>query len=140
MTEPDKTQTTGRGGKPAETSAAASRWFSDGRRRLVDLPRGPKRAVLVVSDFALMSLALWLALSLRLSTFYVPPSIELAAILSAAPIIGILTFFRMGLYRLVTRFISARGTVRLLLAVAVATVSWALMVFMAGHALTGVPR
>jgi FlaA1/EpsC-like NDP-sugar epimerase len=112
----------------------------EARRRLVDLPRGPKRLILVLNDFLLMSLALWLALSLRLSILYVPKSIDLAAILAAAPIIGVLTFFRMGLYRLVTRFISARGTLQILAAVAIATLCWSLMVFMAGQAVTGVPR
>ena len=102
----------------------------DVRRRLVNLPRGPKRVILVSSDFALLSSALWLALSLRLSTPYMPKSMELAAILAAAPLIGVLTFARMGLYRLVTRFISARGTVQILIAVAVATLCWTLLVFM----------
>ena len=110
------------------------------RRRLVDLARGPKRVILVVNDFLLLSFALWLALSLRLSVFYFPRSLDLAAILAAAPIIGVLTFIRFGLYRLVTRFISARGTVQILAAVAIATLCWTLMVFMAGQALTGVPR
>ena len=110
------------------------------RQRLVDLPRGPKRAILVVSDLLLLSLALWLALSRRLSVLYWPKSIALAAILAAGPVIGVGTFAQMGLYRLVTRFISARGTVRILLAVAVATLCWTLLVFMAGQALVGVPR
>ena len=48
----------------------------DARRRLVDLPRGLKRVLLVASDAALLSIALWLSLSLRLSTFYWPKSLE----------------------------------------------------------------
>ena len=56
----------------------------DPRRRLVDLARGPKRVILVVNDFLLLSFALWLALSLRLSVFYLPRSLDLAAILAAA--------------------------------------------------------
>jgi FlaA1/EpsC-like NDP-sugar epimerase len=117
-----------------------SRKQMDARRQLVDLARGPKRLILVLNDFLLLSLALWLALSLRLSVLYVPRSVDLAAILAAAPIIGVLTFIRFGLYRLVTRFISARGTLQILAAVAIATLCWTLMVFMAGQALTGVPR
>lgn len=112
----------------------------DLRRALVDLPRGPKRVVLVLSDFLLLSMALWLALSLRLSTPYWPKTLELAALLAAAPLIGVVTFARLGLYRLVTRFISARGTVQIFVAVAVATMCWILLVFMTGQALIGVPR
>ena len=135
MTEPAQSSDTGQ--RPID---AASHWSVNARRRLVDLSRGPKRLILVVSDFLLFSLALWLALSLRLSTFYSPKSIDLAAILAAAPIIGVLTFVRMGLYRLVTRFISARGTIQIFIAVAVATLCWTLVVFLAGQALIGVPR
>ena len=131
---------------PAESDRATTKLASfsrlqmDARRQLVDLARGPKRLILVLNDFLLLSFALWLALSLRLSVLYVPRSLDLAAILAAAPIIGVLTFIRMGLYRLVTRFISARGTLQILAAVAIATLCWALMVFMAGQAVTGVPR
>ena len=57
----------------ADLPALPARALPDGapafdvRRRLVDLPRGPKRLILVSSDFALLTIALWLALSLRLS-------------------------------------------------------------------------
>ena len=112
----------------------------DVRRGLVDLSRGPKRIILLGNDLVLLTLALWLALSLRLGVFYVPNSLHIAAILAAAPLIGVLVFARMGLYRLVTRFISARGSVRILAAVAVATMCWALWVYMAGQAVIGVPR
>ena len=56
-------------------------------------------------------LALWLAMSLRLGEPYVPPSWELFLIFCAAPAIGVATFFQLGLYRLVTRFIGGQGAV-----------------------------
>jgi FlaA1/EpsC-like NDP-sugar epimerase len=114
--------------------------FVELRRRLVALPRGPKRALLVLNDVVLLSFALWLALTLRLSTFYVPSDLTLLLILASAPLIGIVTFQRMGLYRLVTRFISARGTMRLFVAVGLAVLLWALLVLMSGYALLSVPR
>jgi FlaA1/EpsC-like NDP-sugar epimerase len=115
-------------------------WLSTARRRLVDLPRRPKRALLVLNDLALLSLALWLALSLRLSTFYWPASLELSAVLAAAPLIGVATFYRMSLYRMVTRFIGGRGSTRIFVAVGLATMLWALLVLMSGQAMAGVPR
>ena len=110
------------------------------RRWLVDLPRRPKRVLLVLNDFGLLALALWLALSLRLSTFYAPTTLQLALLLAAAPAIGIATFFQMGLYRLVTRFISSRGTMRIFIAVGMAVLFWAMVVLMSGQAMAGVPR
>ena len=63
--------------------ASPGRLAFDARRLLVDLSRGPKRLVLVSSDLVLLSLALWLSLSLRLSTPYWPKSAFLATILAS---------------------------------------------------------
>ena len=100
--------------------------------RLIELPRLVKRGVLVCNDFLLLSLALWLALSLRFSTFFVPPDKTFALLMLAAPLIGVATFAAFGLYRLVTRFISPRGTVRIFIAVGLAVLLWALVLLMAG--------
>ena len=69
------------------------------------LNRYPKRAILAVNDFILFNLALWLAMSLRVGELFVPPTWEMFLVLSAAPFIGVATFFQMGVYRIVTRFI-----------------------------------
>ena len=99
---------------------------------LIVLPRLVKRAVLIANDFLLLALALWLSLALRLSTLFVPPDRRFALLMLAAPLIGIATFAAFGLYRLVTRFISARGTVRIFIAVGLAVLIWALLLLMTG--------
>ncbi len=43
------------------------------RSRLLELPRLNKRVILVALDFLLLSLALWISISLRYNTTYVPP-------------------------------------------------------------------
>ncbi len=101
------------------------------RQRLLELPRGPKRALLIINDFLLLSLALWAGFSLRLSTFYVPPTVEFALLLGAAPLIGVITFNTLGLYRLVTRYIGPAGARRIILAVGLAVTIWALLVLLA---------
>ncbi|MEZ5910695.1 MAG: nucleoside-diphosphate sugar epimerase/dehydratase [Hyphomicrobiaceae bacterium] len=108
------------------------------RGQLVGMARWPKRVLLLLSDFALLTLALWLSLCFRLNTIYVPPSTDMALVLAMAPAIGIVTFYGLGLYRLVTRYIGQKGTIRILLAVGLATLLWALAVLMSG--VTGVPR
>src|SRR5262249_60963602 len=77
--------------------------------RLIGLGRYPKRVILGVSDFLVLGLALWIAMSARLGELYVWPSWDLFLIFCAAPAIGVATFFRLGLYRLVTPFIIGSG-------------------------------
>jgi FlaA1/EpsC-like NDP-sugar epimerase len=97
-------------------------------RWLISLPRRPKRAILIANDLIAFSLALWLGYSLRLNTYYQPPNDSFLWVLLAAPLIGIATFYALGLYKLVTRFIGPGGTVRLLGASALATLLWVLFV------------
>ena len=107
------------------------RALADWRKRLVVLPRGPKRALLMINDFVLLSLALWAGFALRLNVLYVPPDWSFAIILMAAPVIGVVTFNFFGLYRLVTRYIGAKGARRIFLAVGLAVMIWALLVQLA---------
>lgn len=93
------------------------RWF-------IGLPRYNKRILLFLNDFMALCLALWLAFSARLGELYWPGTTEFGLALLAAPIIGIVTFHRLGLYKLVTRFIGPGGTMRLVAAVALAVLIW----------------
>jgi FlaA1/EpsC-like NDP-sugar epimerase len=106
--------------------------------RLIGLGRYPKRTILAITDLLLLGLALWLALSLRLGELYVARSWEFALIFCAAPVIGVATFFQLGLYRLVTRYIGARGTGLIVVAVGLSALFWALLVQLSG--IPGVPR
>jgi FlaA1/EpsC-like NDP-sugar epimerase len=118
--------------------ASLSEHFSQLRTRLVGLPRFQKRLALVLSDLVLLSLALWLALSFRYARFYVPDTIGLALVLAAAPLIGVSTLIYGGVYRVVTRYIGATGTTRVLLYLGLSVLFWALFVLLSG--ITGVPR
>jgi FlaA1/EpsC-like NDP-sugar epimerase len=105
---------------------------------LVGLGRYPKRAILAVTDAIVLGLALWLALSLRLGELYVAPAWEFTLIFCAAPLVGVITFFQLGLYRLVTRYIGARGAGLIVVSVGLSALFWALLVLLSG--VPGVPR
>ena len=87
---------------------------------LIERPRWFKRAVLIVNDLVLLSLAVWAAYTLRLSRLYVPDSLEKWLVIAAAPVIGVAVFHMRGLYKLVTRFIGPEGTTRIYIAVLIA--------------------
>jgi FlaA1/EpsC-like NDP-sugar epimerase len=106
--------------------------------RLIDLGRYQKRTILAVTDVVSLSLALWLAMSLRLGEFYIAPTWPLTLIFWAAPVIGVATFFHFGLYRLVTRFMGGEGAALILVAVGFSALIWSLAVLLSGVA--GVPR
>jgi FlaA1/EpsC-like NDP-sugar epimerase len=105
---------------------------------LIERPRWFKRTLLIINDFAVLTIALWSAYSLRLSQFYVPETIPILLLMLAAPVLGVLVFYWRGLYKLVTRFIGPEGTTRIYIAVAIAAVLWALVVLMSG--IQGQPR
>jgi FlaA1/EpsC-like NDP-sugar epimerase len=108
------------------------------RSWLVELPRYFKRAVLALIDFLLTSAALWAALSIRYGEYFIPTSLGQLSLLLTGPLITLLVLWRIGLYRLVTRFIGYRGTLQIALGVGFAVLIWSLVVFMVGQ--LGVPR
>ena len=99
---------------------------------LIERPRWFKRTVLIFNDLLLLTLALWVAYSLRLSQLYVPDTQPKILLMASAPLIGVAVFHLRGLYKLVTRFIGPEGTTKIYLAVIIATVAWALVVYMSG--------
>jgi len=105
---------------------------------LIGLPRVVKRVLLVINDVALITLALWVSLSLRYNQLYVPPSSELTLLYAAAPAITVGVFAYGGLYRIVTRYIGHRGTYRIVGCMTVSVLLWALLLLMSG--VEGVPR
>ena len=68
---------------------------------LIERPRWFKRTLLIANDFALLSLAIWAAYTLRLSRPYVPASAEKWILLIAAPVIGVFVFLLGLLFLLV---------------------------------------
>src|SRR6185503_20646457 len=72
-----------------------------------------------------------------LGEFYVPPSLALFLIFCAAPAIGVATFFQLGLYRLVTRYIGGQGAVLIPVAVGLSALVWSLLVLLSGVQASG---
>jgi FlaA1/EpsC-like NDP-sugar epimerase len=107
-------------------------------RALVGLGRYQKRVILAISDLCVLGLAMWLAMSLRLGELYLAPTWQLFLIFCVAPVIGVATFFQLGLYRLVTRYIGGQGAVLIPVAVGLSALFWALAVLLSG--VSGVPR
>lgn len=99
---------------------------------LIERPRWFKRTLIILNDLVLLTLALWLAYSLRWSQLYVPFTFAHWMLFAAAPIIGVITFHLRGLYKLVTRYIGPEGTTRIYIAVIIAVLGWAAVVLMAG--------
>lgn len=108
------------------------------RRSVIGLPRHTKRLVLVIGDFLLISVALWLLVSLRLGEYYWPDLWQQGLLFLLAPILAVLIFANFGLYRVVTRFIGLRGFVQIFLLMGLSVLIWALVVFMFGQ--LGYPR
>jgi FlaA1/EpsC-like NDP-sugar epimerase len=100
--------------------------------RLVALGRYQKRVILAVSDFVMLSFALWLAMSARLGELYIAPSWGLFLVFCAAPTIGVATFFQLGLYRLVTRYMGGQAAVLIPVAVGLSALGWVLLVLLSG--------
>lgn len=108
------------------------------RNRLLELPRIYKRVILAALDFVLLSFALWLSISLRYSTIYLPPSWEAAVLFAAAPVIGVATFAFCRLYKHVTRYLGYRAHSHIVGCVWLSVLIWSLFVFMGGQ--YGMPR
>lgn len=108
------------------------------RERLISLPRWAKSALLISNDFLLLSFALWTAYSLRLNALFIPHDRVTLILVLLAPIIGVVTFYYRGLYRLVTRYFHDEAAGRIYITIFLAVLVWALTLFLIG--LPGVPR
>lgn len=102
------------------------------------MPRWAKRGLLIANDFILLTFALWAAYSLRLNSIYVPPDSVSLILFLLAPVIGIVTFYSRGLYRLVTRYFQQEAAGRIYVTIFLAVLVWALTLFLIG--VPGVPR
>lgn len=102
----------------------------DARATLVDWPRAAKRVLLSSSDFLLLLCAVWLAFSLRWGRNYWPDNWRMVTVFLGAPALGLLFLWWLGLYRTATRFMRSEDAARMYLAVGLAVLTWALLVFM----------
>jgi len=80
-------------------------------KQLLYLPRFQKRLVSTLTDSICLPFAIWLALSLRLDSFYITndPSVWAAAFVTVLS--SVFVFARLGLYRAVIRYMSNHAMV-----------------------------
>ncbi|MDO8311277.1 MAG: hypothetical protein Q7T25_04990, partial [Sideroxyarcus sp.] len=76
--------------------------------RLEALPRGGKQLLMFCSDALGLTVALWLAFSVRLETIYIPAQNHLW-LFFIGPILATPIFVRLGLYRAIVRFLGAQA-------------------------------
>ena len=72
----------------------------------LNLPRYQKRVLSVIADSLFIPLSLWLAVCIRLETFYIPSNSLALLSFSATLLVTIGVFIRLGLYRAVIRYLS----------------------------------
>ena len=94
--------------------------------------------IIAVSDFLLLSFALWFAVTLRYNELYFPTSFEAALLFLSGPLITVATFFLLRLYKFVTRYLGPRAHSRIIGGIWLSVLVWSLLVFMFGQ--YGIPR
>ena len=99
------------------------------RNFLNGLPRGWKQAILIVYDAAALIAVLWLSYNLRLGLYRTEGVHHL--LMATAPIVAIPVFIRFGLYRAVIRYLPDRALWTIVQAMAVATLLWVFLLFLA---------
>ncbi|WP_299178349.1 nucleoside-diphosphate sugar epimerase/dehydratase [uncultured Neptuniibacter sp.] len=78
--------------------------------RVLTLGRQYKKVIMVLADLLFLPLALWSGYALRLAEWWPSSYLEPALILFVmTPLLGVLIFMRLGLYRAVVRFMGAQA-------------------------------
>ncbi|AUZ84032.1 polysaccharide biosynthesis protein [Methylophaga nitratireducenticrescens] len=102
-------------------------------------PRTTKRILSIFIDYVVVMLVLWIAFSLRLSTWYEPPVSQLW-LFFLAPLIAIPIFIKLGLYRAIVRYIGLDALWTIFKAISLFTVIFATVVVLSGPYAGLVPR
>lgn len=114
-------------------------FFSGLNNWFLSRPRPVKRLITVSVDYLAVMLALWLAFSLRLSTFFIPPQHQWWLFL-VAPLLAIPIFVKFGLYRAVIRYIGMDALWAILKAILLYTLLLMMVVVLARDMAGVVPR
>jgi FlaA1/EpsC-like NDP-sugar epimerase len=105
--------------------------------RLLTLPRGRKRWLMIGADLLLLSAALWGAYAMRFAQILPELMFDVWWFFPVTALIGVLIFSRLGLYRTVVRFMGTRA----IWSVAAGVSLLALLMFSASELLQmGIPR
>lgn len=109
-------------------------------KKLVDLSRPIKQSLMLLTDIALLILAVWAAYCLRLGEMFVP-NLGQFILIVAAPVIAVPVFLKMGLYRSVIRYLGEQALWSVFKGVSLASLLWAALAFMTQMTgVEGVPR
>jgi len=106
-------------------------------RNIVGLHRRQKQLIVLLLDFILINLSLWLAFSVRLGHWFMP-SEQLLLVMAIAPVVAVPIFIRFGLYRAVVRYIGLKALWTIVKAISLYALIWGILGFMA--AVEGIPR
>lgn len=118
--------------KQSAVFTSLGQWFLARSRKV-------KRIISIAVDTFAVSAALWLAFSLRLGEFYLPPTQQLWIFL-LAPAIAVPVFIKFGLYRAVIRYIGIDALWAISRAVVLFTLIFSVIVLIAGDWSGRVPR
>jgi UDP-N-acetylglucosamine 4,6-dehydratase len=90
---------------------------------IFDISRNKKQALMVVTDFFLVILSLWLAFALRLSEWFWPSESQLWLFI-LGPIIALPIFIKLGLYRAIVRYIGYQAMLAIAQAITTLVLIW----------------
>lgn len=91
--------------------------------KILALSRPAKRAVSVVVDLILLSVAIWAAFALRFESYTWMPTDKQLLVSIATVVVTIGAFIKLGLYRAVIRYLSEHAFLAIILGVAFSSVS-----------------
>ena len=106
--------------------------------KLLTLPKYYKRIILINIDILLLSLALWLSYTIRLSDWWPEQLANTIWLFLILPIMAIPVFIRMGLYRAVIRYIGEKAIITITKAITIHAFLFVVLVVLT--ATQGVPR
>lgn len=107
-------------------------------KKLNELSRNTRRALLVTIDFISLPVALWAGYALRLGELWPKNLSNEWWIFIAAPLVAVPIFVRMGLYRAVLRYVGSKALITIVKAITITTLILLALVVMAQA--QGVPR
>lgn len=98
--------------------------------RIASLSRSWKRAILLVMDIVLLSVALWASFSFRFGIWTPPSTTDEFLVILTAPLVSIPIFIRLGLYRAVIRYLPEQAMWTIIKATMIAALCWVSLVFL----------
>ena len=107
-------------------------------KKLLNLSRIKKKLILLFVDYFIFVFVLFISFSIRLGHWYYPQNESIFWLIFGAPIIAIVIFLKIGLYRSVTRYTGLNAIWSITQGVTLYAIIWGLAVFLVG--VVGVPR